>query len=368
MIWFDTLWKMRGTCVESSFICVPINGIDNTISTSELIRSLHDGNIDVINLANSSNGFLFDSVLGFESIIEGSGFSGRVDMATDNCDRLGACGGSHVSCCSRNIGLGVETRSGYNVGVLGLHDSGLGDRFRSRDIAVSNSLDNRFTSSDVSVSGCFDNWLLMFNYIAITSGFNDWLRINEVTVTSSFDDRLFRSKISRLDSDLWSNGGRSAVLQSWGSGSNNNWGGSCRGWGGSKCRSYGLDGCGRSQNGGDWGSSVVHKMSCCWEGKGQRRRCHRHQIQGWSMMMSVVHSSVRSCVVHQQVPSLASTHFSSQPSWLTTLPKSLGAGDHLTTIPSDSDDVAEVATEGFVGSNSTQYKGKGGDSNQLHGG
>ena len=48
---------------------------------------------------------------------------------------------------------------------------------------------------------------------------------------------------------------------------------------------------------------------------------------------------------------------------LSPLPKSLSAGDHLSTIPSDSDDMTQVtaAAEGFVGCNSTHGKGKGGD-------
>jgi len=84
----------------------------------------------------------------------------------------------------------------------------------------------------------------------------------------------------------------------------------------------------------------------CWKSK--RSGGNRNQVESRGMVYMVKISSI----------SLVWTtnNFSS----LSTLPKSLGAGDYLATIPTDSDNVAEVASiaaEGFVGCNSTDGQG-----------
>merc|ERR1712117_233750 len=86
----------------------------------------------------------------------------------------------------------------------------------------------------------------------------------------------------------------------------------------------------------------------CWSWKSKRSGGNRDQVESRGMVDMVKISSISFM--------WTTNNFSS----LSTLPKSLGAGGHLATIPTDSDNVAEVATvaaEGFVGCNSTDSQG-----------
>jgi len=86
----------------------------------------------------------------------------------------------------------------------------------------------------------------------------------------------------------------------------------------------------------------------CYSWKSKRRGGNRDKVESWGMVDMVKISSISFM--------WTTNNFSS----LSTLPKSLGAGDHLATIPTDSDNVAEITTvaaEGFVGCNSTYGQG-----------
>ena len=93
---------------------------------------------------------------------------------------------------------------------------------------------------------------------------------------------------------------------------------------------------------------------CCrsWRrGESERSGGNRNKVESRGMMNMV------------QIPSIPFMRTTNNFSSLSTLPKSLSAGDYLATIPSNSHNVAEVTSvvvEGFVGCNSTD-KGKGGD-------